>query len=195
MGSWYAPRDRWATASPEVPVRFLRPLLAIFTVGALAVGFTACGGDDGGSPLSATDDTTAGDGATDDTVDEPTDDTTDDSGDSTDDSGDGEIDEFCLSEEFMAAAESAGMSSDSEDPEEIARFFEEMADEAPSEISDDFATFAEFFGEYLSILGQYDGDFSKLMEDPEAMAALENLSDPRFEEASANIEAWMEANC
>jgi hypothetical protein len=170
-------------------VRALRTLLAVVAVGALSFTFTACGDDDGGALATGSDDSA-------DRSDDIADDLGDLGDDSSDDSADlDDIDDFCLNEEFMAAAASAGLDEDSDDPEDLARFFDQMADEVPDEISDDFATYAEFFGEYLSVIAEFDGDYSKMASDPDAMAALERLSDPKFEEAGRNIEEWMSANC
>jgi hypothetical protein len=199
--------ERWVTAPSrghplfsEVPVRHTRTLLAVLAAGMLTVPLAACGGDDGGA-LSAIngDDNSADSNAADDASDDATaDDTADDTSDDTssdDSSSDGETGDFCLNDEWMSAAASAGFSGDSDDPEDIAKFFDEMADEVPDEISDDFHVFADAMGEYLAILADFDGDDASMFSDPEVMAALEKISTPEVQEASDNISAWMEANC
>jgi len=78
------------------------------------------------------------------------------------------------------------------DVDETVNFFNELAGDAPDEISDDLSTFAEFFA---IVAGAFDP------EDPGAInqEALEALNDPAFqeaaEEATNNITAYFDENC
>lgn len=82
----------------------------------------------------------------------------------------------------------------------LAEEFGEVADAAPSEIKDAFQTMTEALG---TLADQLDGvtlDFSDPTNiDPEAMAKFEELGevfeDSKFEDASNEIEAWIESNC
>ncbi len=166
-------------------------------VGAVAVatifglGLSACG-DDGGD--EATDDveettTTAGDSGTDSV-----------------DLGDFDFTGECA--DFMTAFGSAGAAvgsaftgaDGSDDLEQVAEYFDEIASKVPDDIQGDFEVFAQAYSDFAQALADSGIDMSDPSSaDPEDLAALqavmEAFSAPEVEEASANISAWVEENC
>jgi hypothetical protein len=184
------------------PVRVTRSLLALLAAGALLLPLAACG-DDGESSLGATDDT-VDDSA--DTTDDTVDDSGDDSGDSTDDSGDdsgdvGDIGDFCLNDEYTEAMAEAGEAMGSigtgEDADygALEDFFNAFADEAPDEVADDFRVYADFWGDYAELFADIDFSDPDTFQDPDVLAAFDDLDSEALEEAQANIDAWITENC
>lgn len=97
----------------------------------------------------------------------------------------------------IGAAFSGGADADLE---EAANYFENVGDKLPKEIRVDFEVFAEAYRDFAKAMADADIDFSDPSSmDPEQMSELQALgdafSDPKVTEASANIEAYMEANC
>jgi hypothetical protein len=165
-------------------VRLTRTLLAVFAIGALFVPLAACGGDDGGSPLSAGTD----DNSTDDSVDLPDADELEDLADL---SG---VDEVCLGAVYAASGLGALMSG-GEGADEAQQFFDEARSNVPDEIKDDFDVLADFYAEFAALLADFDNDFSKLMTDPDAQEKFAELESDELEAASANLDAWFSENC
>ena len=158
----------------------------------LALGVTACGGGDDEDSADTT------------TTEEETT-TTEGSGD---DGGGTDLGAFSGEcEEFYEAFANAGtavgeaFSGGGEgDLEEVAAYFAEVADDMPDEIADDFEIFAAAYGEFAQALADSGIDLENMQEaDPEAMAALqpalEAFSSAEVQEASNNIQAYVEANC
>lgn len=175
-----------------------RRALALTATIVLGIGLAACGGDDSddGDAALATEEASSEDSSSDD-------------GGSSDD-GTVEIDDVAgLSgecEELVAAYAQAStglgslMSGTGTDFNEIAAYFNELADELPDEIADDFEVFGEVYarvGRTLEAAGIDAEDMAGA--DPATMqaltAALDGLDDPAIQEAAENISAFMEETC
>ena len=157
-------------------------------VGALLVaaafglgGLAACGGDDDPSTEETTTTAPSGEGSTD---------------DPTLDFG-GECEEF--SQAFVDASQAVGnaLSGGSDDIEEVASYFEEVTENLPEEIQDDFGVFAEAYTEFARAMA--DSDIDPQAADPEALAELQEImsefSSAEVQEASSNIQAYITENC
>ena len=70
-----------------------------------------------------------------------------------------------------------------------------IAGTAPADIRADLQLYAKAFGEFNTAMAKVNYDFMKMASDPAAMKAAEAMSDPKFEQAGKNIEAWMTKNC
>lgn len=151
---------------------------------AVALGFTvvACGGDD----KTATEETTTTAGSNDDT----------------------DLAAFTkecaeLTQVFAGAYASIGAGlggAAGNELEDAAEYFENVADNLPKDIRADFQLFAEAYAEFARGMAELDIDLSNPASmDPEQMAKLqelgESLEGPEIEEASANVEAYLEAKC
>jgi hypothetical protein len=77
----------------------------------------------------------------------------------------------------------------------LTALFAELTKTAPKDIKADFETMSAGYAAFGKTLAKYNYDYSKLAADPTALASLQALSDPKFEQASANIEAWVQKNC
>jgi hypothetical protein len=167
-------------------VRSIRSLLAVLMVGVLSFSFTACGDDDGGTPLTAGNDDSSGDSSDD--LDLPDSEELDDLADMAG------VDEVCLGAAYLAAAAFGGAAG-GEDAEELQAYFEEARDQVPDEIKDDFDKVAEAMQAYGALLEEYEGDFTKLATDPDAQDVLSQFDSDEFTEASDNVSAWFDENC
>jgi hypothetical protein len=169
-------------------VRTLRPLLAVFTVGALSLTFTACGDDDGGT-------LGAGSNPSKDDIAQAIEDQTDGevSADEVKDALEG-LDEACLGAAYLYAGAAAAM-TDEASAEEAKQYFESAKDSLPDEIRDDFEVVAAGMEKYFDLIGDEGFDITKAMTDPDVQKALEDLDSPEFTEASDNVTAWLDDNC
>lgn len=70
-----------------------------------------------------------------------------------------------------------------------------LAAQAPAELRADFQVFAKGFGDFNAAMAKANYDFTKMATDPELRKAAEAMSEPRMEQASKNIQTWMEKNC
>ncbi|HEU4895243.1 MAG TPA: hypothetical protein VFT85_05360 [Acidimicrobiia bacterium] len=175
---------------------------------ALLLTLAACGGGDGDATgTTATDETTAVEEtpATEAPAEPDTTVATDETGG---DDGVSGLSGTCLeATQAMAAAMSSystgvagvmGGTLDSEELEQVAEQLQAMASAAPAEIQDDLEVIANELGAFYTALAEtgYTGTGTPT---PEQIAQLEALSDAideeAFETASANVEAWFEANC
>lgn len=103
----------------------------------------------------------------------------------------------------MKFAEAMGASQGSSgDLEDTKKYFDELADKAPEEIRDDFATLAEAWTaivEVYSDLGIKPGETPSADDIAKLSAAGEELSkkldNAKFEQASENISKWANENC
>jgi hypothetical protein len=182
-------------------------LAFVLLVGLVAI-VAGCGGSNSSSATTettteatTTEDTTT----TQDTTDEITTETTteDDSGGSGGGSGSGSsfassancLKLLNLSSEFAKAAGAAG---GADDLDATAKFFEQIADNAPEEIRGDFQVFAEAFAGYVKALG--DADLKPGAQPTPAQIqaltkAAESFSEADVTKASNNIQAWTEKDC
>jgi hypothetical protein len=157
--------------------------LAVVLLTALALLAAGCGADGGGDEAAATTDTAI--------VEET--ETTDEDPTTTDDGLEleGECAEFAgLSARLQQALTGSG--------ELDADAFDELADEVPEEIRDDYEVLAANFRELAEALEGIDlsGGQAPSAED---LAKLQELSrtfdDPEVQQAAGNIEAWARENC
>ena len=65
----------------------------------------------------------------------------------------------------------------------------------PDELKDDARLFAEAYSAVIVALVANDNDYTQLMADPEAMAALEALDSADVQSASDNINAYLASAC
>jgi hypothetical protein len=183
-------------------MRFTLVRVVFVCLGLLLV--SACGSDTG----EADETTTTAPAAPDTTVAEEavtTSAPSDDPGGGTDGGG---VTTMCLdATQAMAAAMSSyttglagamGGSLDDESLQLAAGQLEAMADAAPDEIKDDLEVIAEELGAFYTALSET-GYETGVTPPPEQMAELSALAEvidqEAFDEASANINAWFEANC
>ena len=86
---------------------------------------------------------------------------------------------------------------ESGDFEKAADALDEIAENAPDEIKDDFEVLAGFMREYLEAVG--DIDLTSETPDPEDIQKLqefaESIDQARLTEAGENIQAWAAENC
>jgi hypothetical protein len=170
----------------------MRRTSALAMAAVLGLGLVACGGDDsGGDASSDTEATTTTEATGSDT------DTTDlDLGDFS-----GECADFAQS--FAGAAAAVGSAftgAPGDDLSSVAEYFDAVADKVPEEIRDDFQVFADAYGEFAQALADADIDLSDPSKaDPEAMAQLQALGEafsaPEVQQASENIQAYVDSNC
>ena len=166
--------------------------IAVLLLAALALVAAGCGGDDSNEASGDTDTAVVEDS---DTTTE-SDDSATETEDATDASGalTGECAEFAgLSAKLSQAF--AGSSSDLDSATEV---FDELADQVPEEIRDDYEVLAKNIKEFadeLKDLGLASGETPS----PEDLAKLQeitqSLDSAEVREASQNIEAWAQANC
>lgn len=172
--------------------------LAVLALGVLALAAAGCGGDessDAAGDEPAVEETTAGETT------EATETTETTDGTSTSDDVDlddlsGECLEFAgVGAQFAEAFQAAGGGTG--DLSTYADAFDELADAAPDAIADDVEVIAASIGKYAEALKDIDltsgtpsaEDLQKLQE---ISASFDNAE---LEQASDNIEAWVEDNC
>lgn len=107
-----------------------------------------------------------------------------------------------LTQAFAGAYASigAGFGAGGSELDDAAEYFENVADKLPKEIRADFQLFAEAYGEFAKAMAEADIDMSNPASmDPDQMEELqkigESLEGPEIEEASANVQAYLEAKC
>jgi hypothetical protein len=174
---------------------------------AVLLTLAACGGGGDGETAvtTAATETTAGETPTTGAPDTDPTEAVDDGGN---DDGPSGLSGTCIeATQAMAAAMSSystgvagamGGTLDSEELQQVADQLEAMAGAAPAEIQDDLQVIAEELGAFYTALADtgYTGEGTPT---PDQIAQLEALSDAidqeAFDTASANVEAWFEANC
>jgi hypothetical protein len=167
-------------------------LLAALLLAALALFAAGCGGDDGGDSASsdtAVVETESTDDAATETMDDDSTETTDDG----DEVLGGECTELAgLGAQLQSAMGNAG------DLDSTSEVFDELADRVPEEIREDFQVLADNFKEFAEALEGVDLS-SGATPDAETLAKLQqavaSMDQPAVEEASNNIEAWVQENC
>ena len=65
----------------------------------------------------------------------------------------------------------------------------------PDEVADDFRVYADFWGDYAEIFADIDFSDPDTFQDPDVLAAFDNLDSEALDEAQANIDAWITENC
>ncbi len=164
-------------------------MLRVMTIAVVLV-FALMGASCGGDSETASD--------TDTVVTETTDDTTTDET-TTDDDGSFATGD-CAS--LVAAATSVSQAfsgtGDAEGVEEARAEFEEFAENAPDEISDDLQVLADAYDEFADILddaGFEPGETPTAEAIAELQAAIAAIDQVEVTEAAANVNAWTTANC
>ncbi|MET0560291.1 MAG: hypothetical protein ABW012_01540 [Gaiellaceae bacterium] len=165
--------------------------LSILVV-ALALIAAGCGGSDDDS--SASDDTTVEETLTEEST---TDDATTD--------GDTDFnfaDEDCQSlvAAFLGVSQAFAAAAGGSDAEleEQAEAFAEFADDVPDEISDDVATLAAAYGQYIEVIqdaGIEPGEIPTAAQAQELSEALESVGTADVTAASERLSAWTTENC
>lgn len=176
------------------------PLLAVLA--ALLLTLAACGGDDGGDDLAdiAAEESDPGpEGDAGDVAED--DDKSGQGGDSAEEGLAALTNEDCAAlYAGIASAASAFGGTEGGDLQDVAQYFEEIADEVPEEIKGDFETFAAAYSEFAQAAADAGIDFS----DPDSMtpealqelgAAAEAFNDPEVQEASERISTFAEETC
>ena len=170
-------------------MRSRRTTTLIAALAAIALPLTACGS--GGGDITAKGDPTPVDGGTADSgTDSGSGDTGTDSGDSGSDTPSDTTDlsipdiagsaDDCIALGLAYASVAAGALGMTEDVAEMEQQFEEMKGDIPADLQDDLDVISAAF---------------KTMADDGIMAGGEAMSTPEFEDAQANIEAYLNENC
>ena len=172
--------------------------LAVLLLAVLALLAAGCGGDDGGDEAAATTDTAVVDdtGTTDDDDGDDGTTATDDDTATTDDDIDleGECAEFA----GLSARLGQALSGTGSDLDSASEVFDELADQVPDEIRDDYEVLAENFRELAEALEGVDLSSGETPS-PEVLARLQEISQsmdtPEVQQATQNIEEWAQENC
>jgi hypothetical protein len=167
--------------------------IAALLIAVLALVAAGCGGSSSDEASGDTETTVA----TETTTPEETTATTDDSETSTDiDLGNlsGECKEFAGISTKLAQS----LSGQDANMEDAAKAFADIADQVPDEIKDDYEVIAENFSKIAEALKDVDLT-SGQTPSPEALAKLQELSatmdSAEVQQASQNIEAWVQEHC
>ena len=166
--------------------------LVLLLLAVLALAVAGCGGDDSSDAVAETEttaveETTSDDDGSEDveTVPETTDEDI------------GELGGECAELAGIGAKLSQSLSGQAGDLDEASEVFNEIAEQVPDEIKADYEVIAENFSKIAEALEGV--DLTSGQPDAEAIAKLQELSttfdSPEVREASANIEAWVTANC
>jgi hypothetical protein len=167
--------------------------IAALLIAALALVAAGCGGSSSDEASSDTETAVA----TETTMPEETTATTDDSGTSTDvDLGNlsGECAQFAGISSKLAQS----LSGQDANIEDAAKAFDEIADQVPDEIKDDYQVIADNFSKIAEALKGVDLT-SGQAPSPEALAKLQELSasmdSTEVQQATQHIEAWVSQHC
>jgi hypothetical protein len=155
----------------------------------LALVGASCGGDDSDTAGDTDTVVTETEGIT--AEETTTDDTTDDGSFAT-----SECSTLVTAAASVATAFSA--TGETSEVEEARAQFEELAENAPDEISDDLQVLAEAYDEFVDVLddaGFEPGETPTADAIQELQAAIATIDQPEVTEAAANVEAWTTANC
>ena len=160
---------------------------AVLLLAAFALVAAGCGGDDGGD--SASSDTTVVETDATETETETDTDT---------DSGGGVLEGECAEFAGLSAKLSQALGGTSGDLESATGVFDELADQVPDEIRDDYEVLAENFSKLAEALKDVDLS-AGATPSPEDLAKIQevtqSLDSAEVQEASQNIEAWASENC
>ncbi|HET9286329.1 MAG TPA: hypothetical protein VFO26_02115 [Gaiella sp.] len=169
-------------------------MLMVLLIAVAALVAAGCGGDDSNE---------AGGDATDAAVvtetsgDDSGDDTTDDMTGTSDDDELGDLSEECQEFAGISAKLGQSLSGGTAGLDEAAEVFDEIADQVPEEIRDDYRVVADNFAEIAEALKGV--DLTSGATDPETIAKLQELGQTldsaEVREATENLEAWARENC
>lgn len=185
----------------------LRKPIALLFSAALVVGLAACG-DDGGGGFTAPGET-SGSAATDAPAttaagSDSADDTSGGSADSTEVpnfSGSGG-DAFCSQAQGFEDTFGGEDFAASTDPNELRDDYakaqdalSQLEDSAPDEIKGDVQIVSDAMSQLIEVFESADYDFTKLANDPEALAKLESFGSQEVQDASTRVEAYLNDVC
>ena len=158
----------------------------VLLLAVLALAAAGCGGDDDGDEAAGTTETAI--------VEET--ETTDD--DSTTTEAGGALGGECAEFAGLSAKLSQALGGTSGDLESATGVFDELADQVPDEIRDDYQVLAENFSKLAEALKDVDLS-AGATPSPEDLAKIQevtqSLDSAEVQEASQNIEAWASENC
>lgn len=168
--------------------------LAVLLLAALALLAAGCGGDDENEASDETETTIVE--TTDDDATETDDDATetDDATEDDDAALGGECAEFA----GLSARLSQALSGSSSDLGSASEVFDELADQVPAEIQDDYEVLADNFRELADALEGVDlsaGETPSQEDLARIQEITQSLDTPEVREAAENIEAWATENC
>ena len=162
--------------------------LAVLLLAVLALVAAGCGGDDA-SDASGDTETTI--------VEETTGDEMTETEDAAFD-GAGALGENCAELAGIGSRLAQSLSGQAGDLDDAQALFDEVADQVPDEIKDDYEVVAENFGKIAEGLKDLDlgSGATPSAEDLQKLQELtSSLNSPEIQEASENISAWAEKNC
>jgi hypothetical protein len=165
--------------------------IAVLLLAVLALVAAGCGGDDGNEAADDTETAVVEDSGT-----TTSDDSATETEDATDDSGGltGECAEFA----GLSAKVSQAFAGSSSDLDSATEAFDELADQVPEEIRDDYEVLAKNIREFadeLKELGLAAGETPSPEDIAKLQEITQSLDSAEVREASQNIEAWAQANC
>lgn len=82
-----------------------------------------------------------------------------------------------------------------DDYEKAQSALDDMADKAPDEIKGDVQTLSNALGTLIEVFESVDYDFTKLAQDPQAAAKLQEFDTQELSDASARVEAYLSQVC
>ena len=98
--------------------------------------------------------------------------------------------------EIINAMSAAGMAAAGQgDMAQAAAYMQGLVAAVPDELKADAQIFADAYAGWLTVLAQYNNDFTQAMTDPAAQQAMMALSTPEVEAASQRLGDYMEATC
>lgn len=165
--------------------------VAIAALGVLLLTAAACGGgdDESAADTQAAAAATAGSENTTEAA------TTEADAESNPDFGSAEN---CTELTTLGTKVSAALSGTGADTEKTKEALNEIADNAPDEIKDDFQVMADAYAKIADAIGEANVAAGE-QPDPEALAKLQQvateLDQTKLEEANTNITAWVTENC
>ena len=163
--------------------------LTVLLLAVLALVAAGCGGDD---ESDASGDTETA------IVEETTADETTETTEETEDDGTGALGENCAELAGIGSRLAQSLSGQAGDLDEAQELFDEIADQVPEEIRDDYEVVAENFGKIAEGLKDLDlgSGATPSSEDLQKLQELTaSLDSAEVREASENISAWAEENC
>ncbi len=172
--------------------------LMVLLIAVAALVAAGCGGDDSNEAGGdATDAAVVTETSGDDSSDDTTDDTTEDMTGTSDDDELGDLSEECQEFAGISAKLGQSLSGGTAGLDEAAEVFDEIADQVPEEIRDDYRVVADNFAEIAEALKGV--DLTSGATDPETIAKLQELGQTldsaEVREATENLEAWARENC
>jgi hypothetical protein len=168
--------------------------IAVLLLAALTLVAAGCGGDDANEAADDTETAVVEDSGT------PTesDDSATETEDAADDSGTGALTGECAAFAGLSAKLSQAFAGSSSDLDSATEIFDEVADQVPEEIRDDYEVLANNIEEFADELKELDLAAGETPS-PEDIAKLQeiaqSLDSAEVREASQNLEAWAQANC